>query len=344
MNTMSQKEAMRQTGYPARSHEVRRMIVGLTGSTSIILGIRLLQVLEELDIERHLIISSAAKQVMVAETDYRVQDVEALATKTYGFNDPTAAVASGGMKTMGMAVIPCTMKTLGGIASGYSDNTILRAAEVTLKERRRLVVVARETPFSIIDLENMLRVSRAGAIVLPPVLPFYNRPKRLETVIDHLVGKVLDMFEVEHGLYHRWMGFEEHAERHGLETHRVKDAMTSGVLVTSPGATAMDAARLMASEDRGCVVVLENERPVAIVTERDLFKKVVAIGLLPKDVLVRSIMSTPLVSVSPEEPLRSAAKLMAEKEIRRLPVLENNKIVGIITAADLARLEPHELL
>jgi flavin prenyltransferase len=320
------------------------MIVGLTGSTSIILGIRLLQVLEELDIERHLIMSSAAKQVVVAETDYRVQDVEALATKTYGFNDPTAAVASGGMKTMGMAVIPCTMKTLGGIASGYSENTILRAAEVTLKERRRLVVVARETPFSIIDLENMLRVSRAGAIVLPPVLPFYNRPKRLETVIDHLVGKVLDMFEIEHELYHRWMGFEEHAEHHGLETHRVKDVMVPDVLVTNPAATAMDAAKLMASEDRGCVVVLENEKPIAIVTERDLFKKVVAIGLLPKDVLVRNIMSSPLVSVSPEEPLRRAAKLMAEKEIRRLPVLENDRLVGIITAADLARLEPHELL
>jgi CBS domain-containing protein len=236
------------------------------------------------------------------------------------------------------------MKTLGGIASGYSDNTILRAAEVTLKERRRLVIVARETPFSIIDLENMLRVSRAGAIVLPPVLPFYNRPKRLETVIDHLVGKVLDMFEIEHGLYHRWMGFEEHAEHHGLEIHRVKDVMTPNVLVTTPDATAMDAAKLMASENRGSIVVLDNGRPVAIVTERDLFKKVVAIGLLPKEVLVRDIMSSPLISVSPEEPLRVAAKLMTDKEIRRLPVVENDKLVGVLTATDLARLEPHELL
>lgn len=320
------------------------MIVGLTGSTSIVLGIRLLQVLEELGIERHLIMSSAAKQVVVAETDYRVQDVEALATRTYGFNDPTAAVASGGMKTVGMAVIPCTMKTLGGIASGYADNTILRAAEVTMKERRRLVVVARETPFSIIDLENMLRVSRAGAIVLPPVLPFYNRPKRLETVIDHLVGKVLDMFEIEHGLYHRWMGFEEHTEHHGLEIHRVKDVMTPNVLVTVPDATAMDAAKLMASENRGSIVVVENGHPTAIVTERDLFKKVVALGLLPQKVLVREIMSSPIVSVNAELPLRSAARLMTEKGIRRLPVTENDKLVGIITEADLARLEPHELL
>jgi len=341
---MSQTETMQPKGYPARSYEGKRIIVGLTGSTSIILGIRLLQVLEELGIERHLIMSSAAKQVIVAETDYRVQDVEALATRTYGFNDPTAAVASGGMKTIGMVVIPCTMKTLGGIASGFADNTILRAAEVAFKERRRLVIVARETPFSIIDLENMLRVSRAGAIVLPPVLPFYNRPKRLETVIDHLVGKVLDMFEIEHGLYHRWMGFEEHAEHHGLEIHRVKDVMTANVLVTTPDATAMDAAKLMASENRGSIVVVENANPIAIVTERDLFKKVVAIGLLPQKVLVRDIMSSPLISVNPEQPLKGAAKLMAEKNFRRLPVIENGRLVGIITAADLARLEPHELL
>jgi CBS domain-containing protein len=248
------------------------------------------------------------------------------------------------MKTLGMAVIPCTMKTLGGIASGYSDNTILRAVEVTLKERRRLVVVARETPLSIIDLENMLKVSRAGGIILPPMLPFYNRPKKLEAVVDHLVGKVLDMFDIEHGLYHRWMGFEEHAERHRLERHRVKDMMTPNVLATTLDATAMDAAKLMASEDRGSIIVLDNGHPIGIVTERDLFKKVVAIGLLPKNVLVKDIMSSPLISVGPDEPLKSAARLMAENAIRRLPVTENNKLVGILTAADLARLEPYELI
>ncbi len=341
---MSPAEVLQTRGREARRGEPRRLIVGLTGSTSIILGIRLLQVLQELDIERHLIMSSAAKQVMVAETDYRVQDVEALASRVYGFNDPTAAVASGGMRTMGMAVIPCTMKTLGGIASGYGDNTILRAAEVTLKERRRLVLVARETPFSVIDVENMLRVSRAGAIVLPPVLPFYNRPKRLETVIDHLVGKVLDMFGIEHDLYHRWMGFEEHAEHHGLVMHRVRDVMTPNVLVTSPDSTAMEAARLMATENHGSIVVVDNDRPIAIVTERDLFRKVVAVGLLPKEVRVRDIMSSPLVSTSPDQTLRNASKMMSDKGIRRLPVMDDERLVGIITAADLARLEPHELL
>jgi CBS domain-containing protein len=187
-------------------------------------------------------------------------------------------------------------------------------------------------------------VSRAGAIVLPPVLPFYNRPKRLEEVIDHLVGKVLDMFDIEHELYHRRLGFEEHAQHHGLEIHRVKDVMTPNVLVTTPDATAMDAAKMMASENRGSIVVLDNTNPTAIVTERDLFKKVMAIGLLPKDVLVRDIISSPLISASPEQSLKSAGKLMTEKEIRRLPVIENNKLVGILTAADLARLEPHELL
>jgi CBS domain-containing protein len=124
----------------------------------------------------------------------------------------------------------------------------------------------------------------------------------------------------------------------------VKDVMTTNVLVTTPDATAMEAAKLMASEDRGSVVVVEKASPVAIVTERDLFKKVVAIGRLPKEVLVRDIMSAPLISVSPDQSLRMAAKLMTDKEIRRLPVVENNKLVGIITAKDLARLEPHELL
>ncbi|HUI01807.1 MAG TPA: UbiX family flavin prenyltransferase [Nitrososphaerales archaeon] len=324
--------------------EPRRLIVALTGSTSIILGIRLLQVLEELGIERHLIMSTAAKQVVVAETDYRVQDIEALATRVYGFNDPTAAVASGGMRTMGMAVVPCTMKTLGGIASGSGDNTTCRAAEVTLKERRRLVLVARETPLSMIDIQNMLKVTEAGAVVLPPVLPFYNRPKNLETVIDHLVGKVLDMFGVEHDLYHRWMGIEEHAERHGLVVHRVRDVMTRDVLVTDPATTVLAAARQMTVQNRGSIVVVEAGAPVAIVTEKDLFKKVVAKGQDPKGLAVKDIMSSPLVSIGPDESLRAAARLMIEKEIRRLPVIDGDSLVGIITAADLAKLDPHELL
>jgi 4-hydroxy-3-polyprenylbenzoate decarboxylase len=318
----------------------------MTGCTSIILAVRLLQVLEDLGIERHLIMSTAAKEVLVAETDYRVHDVEAMATQVYGFTDPTAAVASGGMQTMGMAIVPCSMKTLGGLASGYAENTILRAAEVTMKERRRLVVVARETPLSIIDVENMLRVSRAGAIVLPPVLPFYNRPKQLETIIDHLVGKVLDQFGIEHSLYHRWMGIEEHAKVQGLQLHTVKDVMTHDVLVTTPETPVLEVAKEMASTGRGSAVVVDRgaKKPVAIVTERDFLNRLAAKGLVLQDTRVGDIMSLPLISVSPELPLRSALRLMTEKGVRRLPVMENDKLVGIITASDLERLDPHELL
>jgi len=124
----------------------------------------------------------------------------------------------------------------------------------------------------------------------------------------------------------------------------VKDVMTSKVLVIAPDRTVMDAARLMRSENRGSIIVMDNMKPVGIVTERDLFKKVVAEGLMPKAVLVSDIMSTSLISIGPEQPIKSAAKLMASEEIRRLPVIQNNKLIGIITAADLARLEPHELL
>ena len=124
----------------------------------------------------------------------------------------------------------------------------------------------------------------------------------------------------------------------------VKDVMTSTVLVTPPDATIMDAAKRMRSENRGSIVVMDKMKPIGIVTERDLFKKVVAEGLVPKDVLVRDIMSSPLVFVAPGDSIKSAAKIMVEREIRRLPVLEKNKLVGIITATDLARLEPHELL
>jgi len=124
----------------------------------------------------------------------------------------------------------------------------------------------------------------------------------------------------------------------------VKDVMTSNVLTITPDKTVMDAARLMRSENRGSIVVMDEIKPIGIVTERDLFKRVVAEGRAPKDVLVRDVMSGSLVSIGPEQPIKSAAKLMAEMEIRRLPVIKNNKLIGIITAADLARLEPHELL
>lgn len=183
-----------------------RLLVGVTGGSGVIYAIRLLEVLKKLKVESHLIMTTAARQTIVLETERKVTEVEALASKEYRFNDITAAPASGTFRTDGMVVIPCSMKTLGGIASGYADNLVLRAAETTLKERRPLVLVPRETPLTIIHLENMLRVARAGGIMVPAMPGFYNRPKSLNDIVDHLVGKVLDLFDIEHDLYEPWSG------------------------------------------------------------------------------------------------------------------------------------------
>ena len=186
--------------------ETRRILVGITGCTSIIHGIRLLHALGELGVESHVILSNSAKQTITLETDYKIPDVEALGTHSYPFNDTTAPPASGGLKTEGMVIIPCSMKTLSAVANGYGDNLITRAAEVTLNERRRLVIVPRETPLTIIDIENLLRVARAGATVLPPMPAFYNRPQTVDDLVNHVVGKVLDMFDFKHELYRPWEG------------------------------------------------------------------------------------------------------------------------------------------
>lgn len=183
-----------------------RLIVGLSGGSGIIYGVRFLQVLKELGVESHLIFSPSAKKTLVLETDYRVDEVEALATRVYGFSDIAAAPSSGSFRVDGMVVIPCSMKTLAGIACGYADNLLLRAADVTLKERRPLVLVVRETPLNTIHIENMLRAARAGAIIAPAMPGFYHRPKTIEDLIDFQVGKVLDLLGIEHSLFERWTG------------------------------------------------------------------------------------------------------------------------------------------
>jgi polyprenyl P-hydroxybenzoate/phenylacrylic acid decarboxylase-like protein len=182
------------------------LLVGMSGGSGVIYGVRLLEVLKRLKIETHLVISTAAKETLVLETNHKVAYVESLASRVYRFNDIAAAPASGTFRTEGMVVIPSSMKTLAGIASGYSDNLLLRAAEVTLKERRPLVLVPRETPLTTIHMENMLRVAQAGAIVLPAMPGFYNRPKTIDELVDHVVGKVLDVMHIEHDLYGRWSG------------------------------------------------------------------------------------------------------------------------------------------
>ena len=183
-------------------------MVGITGASGVIYGIRLLEVLKKLKIESHLVMTPAAKITIAAETDYTVQAVERLASKVYRYNDIAATISSGSFKTDGMIVIPCSMHAVGALASGVADNLLLRAAEVTMKERRILVLVPRETPLSLIHLENMERLARAGVCILPAMPGFYERPKSVSQIVDHLVGKVLDILAIENDLFARWNGIQ----------------------------------------------------------------------------------------------------------------------------------------
>ena len=182
------------------------LLVGISGGSGVIYGVRLLQVLKESKVEAHLMMTPAAKETLAIETNHRASEVESLAAATYSVDATGAAPASGSFRTRGMVIVPCSMKTLAGVAGGYSDNLLLRAAEVTLKERRPLVLVPRETPLTTIHLENMLRAAKAGAVILPAMPGFYARPKTVEDLVDHLVGKILDVLGVEHTLYPRWSG------------------------------------------------------------------------------------------------------------------------------------------
>ena len=182
------------------------IVVGLSGASGVVYGVRFLEALKSLKVESHLIISQGAMETLALETDYKLSYVESLATRNHRVNDIAAPPASGSFKTDGMVVIPASMKTVGGIAHGYADNLLLRAAEVTLKERRPLIVVPRETPFSIIDIENLLTLARAGVAIVPAMPAFYNRPKTLADIEDNLVGKVLDLLHIEHQLVDRWEG------------------------------------------------------------------------------------------------------------------------------------------
>jgi 4-hydroxy-3-polyprenylbenzoate decarboxylase len=183
----------------------REMVVGISGASGALYGIRLLKVLgEKEDIFIHLIISEPAKQLIRIETDYSIAKIEALADYVWRDQDFTAPIASGSHKTFGMVIAPCSMKTLAAIANGFSDTLIGRAADICLKEDRKLVLVPRETPLSLVDLENMVKVRRAGASVLPACPGLYPKPQTVEEMIDFVVGRVLDVMEIEHTLYTRW--------------------------------------------------------------------------------------------------------------------------------------------
>ena len=188
---------------------VRRIIVGITGASGVIYGIRLLQVLADLpDVETHLVMSTAAAQTIGLETDYTAEQVMALADVTYRFRDIAAAISSGSFRTQGMVVLPCSMKTLAGIANSYSDNLLTRAADVVLKDRRRLVLMPRETPLHLGHVRLMQQVIEMGAVVAPPMPAFYHRPQTLDDIINQTVNRALDLLDIDlpQDLFTRWAG------------------------------------------------------------------------------------------------------------------------------------------
>jgi flavin prenyltransferase len=190
----------------AASSVPRRLIVGITGASGTIYGIRLLEMLKGSGIETHLVISQWAARTLVHETSYTVQQVQDLAAERYAIGDVGAAIASGSFLTSGMVIAPCSMRTLGAIAHGVGDNLIHRAADVILKERRRLVLAVREAPLSEIHLENMLKLARMGVSICPPTPAFYNHPTSLDDVVTYSVARLLDQFGIHVHDDERWLG------------------------------------------------------------------------------------------------------------------------------------------
>jgi 4-hydroxy-3-polyprenylbenzoate decarboxylase len=183
-----------------------RLIVGITGATGAVYGVRLLERLRELGVETHLVMSRWGARTLAHETSCSREEVEALAHTSYAPGDMGAAISSGSFETAGMIVAPCSAKTLAAIAHGYGDSLIHRAADVVLKERRKLVLAVREAPLSEIHLENMLKLSRMGVVILPPMPAFYNNPQTIDDVVDHTVARILDQFGLELPGTPRWSG------------------------------------------------------------------------------------------------------------------------------------------
>ena len=181
----------------------RRLVVGISGASGAIYGIRALERLRELDIETHLVMSRSAKLTLAYETDLKVADVEALASRVHKAEDIGAAISSGSFKTMGMLVAPCSIRSLSEIASGVTTTLLPRAADVALKERRRVVLLVRESPLHAGHMKSMMTVTEMGAIVAPPVPAFYTRPTSVDDIVDHTVGRALDLFDLDTGI-RRW--------------------------------------------------------------------------------------------------------------------------------------------
>lgn len=185
---------------------MKKIVVGISGASGAIYGIRTLEVLNRLGIESHVIISNAAEKTIHYETDYTVEQVMNLATCVYEQRDIGAAVSSGSFKVDGMIVSPCSIKTLSAIANSYNDELITRAADVQLKERRKLVLIVRETPFNLSHLHSMTLITQMGGVILPPVPSFYHKPKTIDDIVNQTVGKALDQFGIEADLFERWTG------------------------------------------------------------------------------------------------------------------------------------------
>lgn len=183
------------------------LIVGITGASGVLYGIRLLEVLSEIDnIETHLVISEAAEITIKHETDRTTEDIRRLADYTYDIRDISASISSGSFRTDGMIIAPCSVKTMSAISNSYNENLMVRAADVTLKERRKLVLTVRESPLHLGHLRIMQNLTEIGAIILPPMPAFYTHPRTIEDIVDYTVGKMLDLFNIEHNLFQRWSG------------------------------------------------------------------------------------------------------------------------------------------
>jgi 4-hydroxy-3-polyprenylbenzoate decarboxylase len=196
---------------------MQRLIVGISGASGTIYGIRLLEVLRDTPVETHLIMSDAAKAVAELETDYTEAQIEALADVVYRNDDLAARISSGSFQTLGMVVAPCAIKSLSAIAHSHNDNLLTRAADVVLKERRRLVLVVRETPLHLGHLRLLVEAAECGAVILPPMPSFYHQPRTIADLVDQTIGKVLDQFGIEHQLFRRWGGGGCAPSRDGLD-------------------------------------------------------------------------------------------------------------------------------
>jgi 4-hydroxy-3-polyprenylbenzoate decarboxylase len=181
-----------------------RLVVGISGASGVIFGVRLLQLLRALPVETHLVMTRTAEVALAHETDFKVAEVQALADRCHGVGDLAAPLSSGSFRTLGMIVAPCSVRSMSEIATGVTSSLLTRAADVVLKEKRRLVLMVRETPLHLGHLRTMATLAEMGAVIAPPVPAFYGRPASLADVIDHSLGRVLDLFELDTGLVRRW--------------------------------------------------------------------------------------------------------------------------------------------